>query len=299
MGLISRRGFVGSGVAAAIAARIGWAAAVKAPPIGLQLYSVGAELQRDVPGVLKQLKAIGYERVETAGYAGLTAKAFRAQLDTAGLICHSVHVPLGDKPSGPIFDEAGVIGAAYAVSSSLHAIKKSNGDYTADDYRAMAEYADGLGRDAQKAGLRYAYHNHNFEFRKLADGRMGYEVLLEHTDPALVSFELDCGWAVVAGADPVALFAKYPKRFRMLHIKDFLVQKTPITSLAKDVRPDGKELGAGNIGYGPILTAAARAGIFEYYIEQEPPFNHLPAMEAVKVDFDYLRGLEQQLGWVR
>jgi sugar phosphate isomerase/epimerase len=114
-----------------------------------------------------------------------------------------------------------------------------------------------------------------------------------------VSFELDCGWAVVAGADPVALFAKYPKRFRMLHIKDFLVQKTPITSLAKDVRPEGKELGAGNIGYGPILTAAARAGIFEYYIEQEPPFNHLPAMAAVKVDFDYLRGLEQQLGWVR
>lgn len=292
MGRISRRGFVQGG-AALMGARLAGALPMRvlpaSLPIGLQLYSVGAELQRDVPGTLRQVRAIGYRRVETAGFAGLTAKAFRVQLDRAQLVCPSTHLPVGNHAWGPLFEDAHTVGAHYVVSSALFPPK--SGRETLADYRAMADRLNDLARKAKAAGLQYAYHNHNFEFRKLDGGRIGYDILLEHTDPALVDFELDCGWMVAAGYSPITYFRNYPGRYRMLHIKDFLATKGPSTSLAKDERPQGTELGRGHIDYKPILLAAEKAGIYDYYVEQEPPFLDMPALQAVKVDYQYLRAL--------
>ena len=287
MKLLSRRKFVQSGVAA-IGARAVWALPARVP-IGLQLYSVGAELQKDVPGTLRQLRAIGYERVETAGLAGLTAKAFRAQLDAAGLVCPSSHLQMDGKEMGPLFDDAHVLGAKFVVSSALFPPK--TGNPTLDDYRAMADKLNDLGRQARQAGLQYAYHNHNFEFRKLDGDKIGYDVLLKQTNPKLVAFELDCGWMVAAGYSPEQYFREFPGRYRMLHIKDFVATKEPSTSLAKDERPQGTELGRGHIDYKPIIAAAGKAGIHDYFVEQEPPFLDMTALEAVKVDYEYLRAL--------
>jgi sugar phosphate isomerase/epimerase len=258
-------------------------------PIGLQLYSVSDDLQRDVPGTLRQLRAIGYKRVETAGFAGLTAKAFRAQLDQARLVCPSTHLPVGNHELGPLFEDAHTVGAKYVVSSALFSSK--SGSQTLDDYLGMADRLSDLGRKAKDAGLQYAYHNHNFEFRKLDGDRIGYDVLLKHTDPELVAFELDCGWMVAARYDPINYFHRHPGRYRMLHVKDFVATNGPSTSLAKDERPQGTELGRGHIDYKPILLAAAEAGIHDYYVEQEPPFIDMPALAAVKVDYQYLRAL--------
>ncbi|WP_158820678.1 sugar phosphate isomerase/epimerase [Granulicella sp. S156] len=257
-------------------------------PIGLQLYSVGDDLQKDVPGTLRQIRALGYERVETAGFAGLTAKAFRTQLDQARLVCPSTHLPVGNHELGPLFEDAHVVGARYVVSSALFS---KSGDQTLDDYRTMADRLNDLGRKAKAVGLQYAYHNHNFEFRKLDGDRIGYDVLLKHTDPELVAFELDCGWIVAAGFNPIEYFRHYPGRYRMLHVKDFVATTGPSTSLAKDERPQGVELGRGHIHYKPILLAAAEAGIHDYYVEQEPPFLDMPALAAIKVDYQYLRTL--------
>lgn len=256
-------------------------------PIGLQLYSVGDDLQRDVPGTLRQVRAIGYKRVETAGFAGLTARAFRAQLDQARLVCPSTHLPVGNHELEPLFEDAHTVGAEYVVSSALFSSKSQ----TLDDYLGMADRLNDLGRKAKDAGLQYAYHNHNFEFRKLDGDRIGYDVLLKRTDPELVAFELDCGWMVAAGYSPVEYFRQYPGRYRMLHVKDFVATKGPSTSLAKDERPQGTELGRGHIDYKPILLAAAEAGIHDYYVEQEPPFLDMSALAAVKVDYQYLRAL--------
>jgi len=284
---ISRRWFVQSG-AAVLCGRGAWALPARVP-IGLQLYSVGEDLQKDVPGTLRRLRAIGYERVETAGFAGLTAKAFRAQLDEIGLVCLSMHLPVGSQELDALFDDAHTVGARYVVSSALFPPK--SGSQTLDDYRAMADRLNELGRRSRQAGLQYAYHNHNFEFRKLDGDRIGYDVLLKQTNADLVAFELDCGWMVAAGHSPVEYFRQYPGRYRMLHVKDFVATKEPSTSLAKNERPQGTELGRGHIDYKPILDAAAKAGVRDYYVEQEPPFLEMPALEAVRVDYQYLRAL--------
>jgi len=260
-------------------------------PIGLQLYSVGAELQKDVTGTLKRLRAIGYARVESSGFAGLGAKEFRVRLDEAELTCPSAHMPLGDGELGKLFDDAHAVGAHYVVCSALLPKMPEGQDSTIADYAMMADRLNAIGRQAKRAGLQFAYHNHNFEFKKLQGGEVGYDVLLAKTDPETVAFELDCGWAVSAGVSPADYFARNPGRFRMLHVKDFAATPQPIFSLAKDQRPRGTELGRGHIDYKPILAAAAKAGIKDYYIEQEPPFVAMTAMEAVVVDYRYLRAI--------
>ena len=286
----SRRNFLMTAAAVTLAGRSAWAIP-SSIPIGLQLYSVAADLQKDIPGTLKALRQIGYTQVETAGLYGLTAQQFSTQLKAAGLTCHSAHLQFGPGDPSPLFAEAHALGAHYVVSSGQFPNKASQADPTLDDYAAMADRLNQLGKLAKQAGLQYAYHNHNFEFRKLTGDRIGFDVLLAKTDPALVAFELDCGWAVSAGATPAKYFAAHPGRFRMLHIKDFKPTPAPSTSLAQDKRPQGTELGRGHIDYRPILNAAIASGIKEFYIEQEPPFQEMPALAAVRVDYDALRSL--------
>lgn len=292
MTLISRRLFVQSGVAS-LGARHLWAKQSHVlpaqTPIGLQLYSVGAQLESNVPETLHQVHKIGYQRVETAGFAGLTAKAFRMQLDAAGLTCPSTHLQLGTGELPALFEDAHAVGARYVVTSG--GFPPGRNGQTLDEYRALAAHLNDLGRKAKDAGLQYAYHNHNFEFRKLDGQRIGYDELLQQTDPALVVFELDCGWMIAAGYNPVTYFHRYPGRYRMLHIKDFEPTQGPSTSLAPTERPQGTELGRGHIDYKPILIAAQKAGIHDVYVEQEPPFLEMSAIAAVTVDYQYLRAL--------
>ena len=291
MNALSRRRFLlqGSATAAAavLAPRLGAMAARQ--PIGIQLYTVGADLKKDVPGTLRQLRGIGYGEVETAGFGGLTAEQFRAELDKAGLACHSVHLQLQSAELQSLMDDAKVVGAHYVVCSAL--LPPGSAQATVDDYKKMAAHLNEIARTAKQSGLQYAYHNHNMEFQKLDGKTMGYDVLLAETDPALVDFEIDCGWMIAAGQKPEEYFSRYPKRIRMLHIKDFVRGSKVSTSLARDQRPQGTELGHGYIDYKPILAAAAKIHIDHYFVEQEPPFPDMPAIQAAKVDYDYLHTL--------
>jgi hypothetical protein len=99
----------------------------------------------------------------------------------------------------------------------------------------------------RRAGLQYVYHNHDFEFAEQAGG-IGYDLLLKVTDPGLVQFEIDCGWMVLGGRDPRDYFLRYPDRFPMIHVKDFL----PMS--AHSAEHQGAELGRGMIDYGPIFA---------------------------------------------
>ena len=161
----------------------------------------------------------------------------------------------------------------------------------ADDYKAMAEFCNQLGKMAKQAGLQFAYHNHNFEFRDLSNGKVGYDVLLENSDPDLVKLELDCGWMIAAGKSPVQYFHQYPNRYRMVHIKDFIKPVRPSTSLASQDVPQGTVLGTGYIDYLPILKAAKAAGVEHFYVEQEPPFIGVTAIDAATRDYAYVRAL--------
>jgi sugar phosphate isomerase/epimerase len=162
---------------------------------------------------------------------------------------------------------------------------------TLDDFKKIAARCNEMGEQAKKAGLQFGYHNHNFEFKPLTGGGIGYDVILRETDPSLVKFELDCGWMVAAGHDPVVYLTKYPKRYHLLHIKDFQPTASPSVGLDDSVRPKPAELGRGHIDYKPIFAAAKNTEVELYYVEQEPPFTTTPAMEAIKIDYDYLHAM--------
>jgi sugar phosphate isomerase/epimerase len=143
---------------------------------------------------------------------------------------------------------------------------------------------DSAFEQAQRAGLQYVYHNHDFEFVPQPGG-IGYDVLLEQTDPALVQFEIDCGWMVLGGRDPRSCFARYPGRFPLIHVKDFLPGAAH--------RPDhpGAELGHGMIDYRPIFAAAETAGLKHYFAEQEGPFTRVSQLDAARQAYAYLSKL--------
>ena len=273
-------------------------------PIGLQLYTVKDELAKDYDGTLAQVAAVGYKEVELAGFFGKKPAEIKASLDKAGLHCGSIHIPASDQLAEAM-DYAKVIGAKYVISSVLlpkrltEAGTKPDWDtmitklkaVTLDDYKSIAEQCNQMGAQAKQAGLQFGYHNHNIEFKPFPGG-IGYDELLRSTDPQLVKLELDCGWISAAGFNPATYLTKYPDRYRMLHIKDFKLTSKPSFGMWAPESPEPTELGRGNVNYEPIFSAAQKAGHIEwYYVEQEPPYKDMPAMEAIKVDYEYLHKL--------
>jgi len=308
MNRISRRSFLKQGAAATASAALLTAipeqvhATSLAKATGIQLYTVGKELAADLQGTLAKIAAIGYRTVESAGVAGKSAAEFRKALNDAGLRCPSSHIfPSPGQTPQDYFAIAKTLGSEYIVSSVMikpDANIKSVDDYirligalTQDDFKKMADDLNKLAMQAKSAGLQFAYHNHNLEFRKWPDGTTTSEILMGGTDPALVKIELDCGWADLGGHSPLALFKQYPGRFRMLHIKDFVAVPQPVVTLDPRTDPESTELGKGHIDYRPILAAAPKAGVEQVFVEQEPPFVKFTALEAAKVDYDYLQSI--------
>jgi sugar phosphate isomerase/epimerase len=298
---LSRRTFVQASMATCAAAM---APKAFADPLGIapgiQLYTVGDALQTNQFSILQALAAIGYRNVEAYPGVKSSAQEFRKQLDAAGLRCPSIHMPFTDEDMQPHFADAHTIGASYVVSSVLlpdhfdRSLAKSGigvmDTLTPDDYLRIAEKANNAGTLAKAAGLQFAYHNHYFEFRYLGKGVMGYDLLLKNTDPSLVKFEIDCGWMIVAGHDPIDYLRSHPGRIPMLHIKDFIAAPSAFTGGAG--RPSGNELGRGKIDYRPVFAAAAKAGVRFYFVEQEPPFPAgMTSIEAAKIDYQYLHTL--------
>lgn len=274
-------------------------------PIGLQLYTVADQLNQDFHGTLKKISAIGYKEVELAATHSRTAAQLRKAFKSAGLSCRSAHMFDPNQKPEQFMNFAEELGVKYVVTSFnappsvMAAAKGPNPNFAAvvqavermslDDYKKSAETANELGEQAQKRGLQYLYHNHNPEFKKFGD-KTGYDVLLESTDPELVKMELDCGWMTAAGYSPVSYLEKYPKRFKLLHIKAFK-PGAPTLQLSGPDAPVPAELGRGVPDYRPIFAAAAQAAVEQYYVEQEPPFKDMPALEAIKVDYEYLHTL--------
>jgi sugar phosphate isomerase/epimerase len=300
MQLVTRRSILKRGltITAAATASAGVPHSLWGKPLvtvpGIQLYTVDKELKADPEGTLKKIRMIGYQEVETAGFGGLSAKAFRFALENAGLKCSSSHFfDFGSAAPGPLFEAANTLGVRYTVTSAMGRFTdKPAGQATgAEDYKAMAEFCNELGRKSKQAGLQLAYHNHKTEFEDLGQGKCGYDIFLEQTDANLVKLELDCGWMVAGGHSPVEYFRRYPDRYRMVHIKDFVKPAKPSASLESKDAPQGTVLGTGYIDYRPILKAAQAAGVEHFYVEQEPPFIGTTAIEAATMDYQYLESI--------
>jgi len=298
---ISRRAFLKTASASAACAALwkGVPRLMAEPlglPLGLQLYSVRDILPKDYEGTLKQLSAIGYREVEAAGFFGRTPAQVKLAMDQAGLHCVSAHYPMVQLL--PKVDETiqfgKDLGLDYIVCASP-GLKDASGvkapsradreSMTLDDWRWNAEQFNRIGERVHAAGMKFAYHNHTPEFRS-ENGVMFYDELLRSTDPSKVAMELDCGWAIVAGQNPVNLLTRYPAHISMLHVKDFKITAAVTPANA----PPSTELGRGTIDYRPIFEAAKKAKIEHAFVEQEE-FD-MPAMEALKVDADYMRALK-------
>jgi sugar phosphate isomerase/epimerase len=256
-------------------------------PLGLQLYSVRDLLPKDYEGTLQQLADLGYKEVEAAGFYGHDAAQVNAAMKNAGLHCVSAHYSYDNLH--PKLDEViefgNKLGLGYIICSfpgrkNPAPVPKGHHEaFTLEDWRWNADQFNQIGEKVKAAGMIFGYHNHAMEFAP-QDGILPYDELLRLTDPAKVTMEMDCGWVVVGGANPVDYFHKYPKRFSMLHVKDF-------KTIPKDgSQPVAAELGQGAI-YKPIFAAANRAAIKHIFIEQEE-FD-MPPMQSLKIDAAYLQ----------
>jgi sugar phosphate isomerase/epimerase len=245
-------------------------------PIGLQLYTVRGRMERDAAATLREVAAVGYREVETAGLFDLSAAQFRSALDAAGLVSPAGHFPIDAVRQQPAatLALARTLGQQWLVVPWLDEAER-----TADGYQRLAEDLNSFGAVARDEGIRAAYHNHDFEFAPLGDGRTGFDVLLAGTDPDLVDIELDLFWAVKGGHDPVALFAAHPGRFALCHVKDM----TDIAGSQEMVA-----VGAGEIDFAGIFARAEQAGLRHYFVEHDNPPDPIA---SIRTSFEHLRQL--------
>lgn len=280
----SRREFLGTLGRAALGASAlgclrpsalaGLGGAAPRTPIGIQLYTVRTLMARDFEGTLSQLAGIGYREVEFAGYFGRTPAQVREVLRRNGLAAPSTHIelPVDDVAWKRTLDEASAIGHEWATVAWIDAPMRR----TPDDWARLAERFNHLGTLARRAGLRFGYHNHDFEFQHVGDETL-FDTLLAHTDPALVDLEMDIYWVVKAGADPLAIMRKHPGRFPLLHLKD--------ATAAPERRM--VDVGAGTIDF-PAILAADRDTLRHAFVEHDDPPDPLASARA---SYSYLSRL--------
>jgi sugar phosphate isomerase/epimerase len=252
-------------------------------PIGLELYTVRNELEKDFAGTIKKVAAIGYKEVELYAFLKKPAAEIRRALADNGLVCPVAHYDLTLEPRlAQEIDYAHQLGLKYMVVAWLTPEERRS----LDQYKRYAEFFNRAGAETKKAGIQFGYHNHNFEF-KTFDGKVAFDELLRLTDPQLVKIELDCFWMTWAGRNPVDYMKRDHGRYPILHIKD----RKPGFGTSTDV--DDKpgpftEVGHGIIDWKPIF-AAASAGVKHYFVEQD--FCDRSPFESARISYEYLKGL--------
>ncbi len=226
--------------------------------VGLQLYTVRDLMKADLPGTLAKVAAIGYKEVEFAGYFGHTPAEIHELLHRNGLTSPSTHLPFESLENGwqKQLDDAKTAGHHWVTIAYIAEEKRK----TLDDWKRHAEVFNRAAAQAKSAGLRFAYHNHNFEITPVG-GTRPLDLLLTSTDPKLVDFEMDLYWVVFGGGNPIDFFKRYPKRFPLVHVKD---SAGP---------PDNKmaDVGSGTINFRQIFAQSEKAGIKHYFVEHDQP----------------------------
>jgi sugar phosphate isomerase/epimerase len=239
-------------------------------PLGLQLYSLRNQFERDLPGTLDDVKRFGFRNVELAGTYGLTPEKFKAQLDTHGLKAVSGHFPyqrFRDDVEG-IARDAKILGIEYVGCAWIPHDDKA--PFDENTCRAAIEVFNKAGETLAKQGLKFFYHVHGYEFQPFKEGTL-VDVLLAETNPKFVNFQMDVFWAVHAGQDPVKLLEKHGKRWQSMHVKG-MKEGTPTGLLTGHSNESNSvALGTGMIDYPPVLRAARKAGVKWYFIEDESP----------------------------
>jgi sugar phosphate isomerase/epimerase len=247
--------------------------------IGVQVYTVRKEINKDLVGTLKKVADIGYTSIELAGYRdgkfyGKAPSEFKQIANDLGLKVLSSHNGIKPELFEKIVEDNVSVGVDYTVLPYLGNTQRK----TLDDYKKLADSFNTYGETCKKAGIKFAYHNHAFEF-DIMDDKIPFDVLLEGTDPDLVKFELDLYWVKKAGKDPLDYFNKYPGRFAMWHVKDMDPTSGKYT-----------EVGSGDINFKEIFENASKSGMQYLFVELDN--SERPALESIKISYDYLNRSE-------
>jgi sugar phosphate isomerase/epimerase len=255
--------------------------AAKLKSFGIQLWSVRDDLAKDPKGVLKQLASYGYKQIESFEGAkgifwGMSNTEFKAEMDKLGMKIISSHCDI-NKDFEKKAAEAAAIGMKYLICPYKGPQKEI------DAFKKFADEFNQKGEICKKNGIRFAYHNHDYSFATM-NGEMGQDVMMKNTDSSLVDFELDMYWVVAAGQDIETWLKKYPKRFRLCHVKD-RKKGAPLTDKDESV-----VVGTGSINYPKILKTAKKYGM-EYYIVEQEKWEGTTPMQAAQADAVYMKAL--------
>jgi sugar phosphate isomerase/epimerase len=297
---MNRRTFISTTVAASTAAALStktsWAAEMthKIDKVGLQLYTVRDAMKTDFEGTIAKVASTGYKEVEFAGFFDHSPKDVRAILDKNGLKSPSMHVPYADVESKwpETLEAAHVVGQSYIVCPWLDVSQRT----APDGWQKAAALFNKAGAEAKKAGIQFGYHNHSFEFEKYPaiGDKMAYDYLLAELDPKNVIMELDLCWITVAGKDPVEYFKKYPGRFQLVHVKDYVNDPNSTSSFSGATGPSVQfkghlaDVGQGAIDWKRILAHSDEAGIKYYFVENDDAKDQF---NDIKISYNYLHDL--------
>lgn len=279
-------------------------------PIGLQLYTLGDEPRKDLDATFARLAAIGYRDIELPNLYGLPATQIKSSADRAGLTLSCIHLagsgrfdPAGvnlESDVSKIADTLGGLGLNQAVMPLMllpdgfnpqageafqTALARGLAEGGEDIWKRTAALLNEKAAALKPFGISLGYHNHNVEFAPVGKTN-GWQILVRETDPKLVSFEVDVGWLSAAGVDPVAFLKRHRGRVRQLHVKDIMASTKTNFALAMDPT----EVGSGKLDWGRILPAAYKAGVRNFYVEQEAPFT-ISRMDAAAKSYKYLEKL--------
>ena len=224
--------------------------------VGVQLYTFRDAMIQDPKGTLSKVAELGFKQLESARsdkglYYGLTPTEMRDTCKALGLSIRSGHVQL-DTDWNQTMEQAAEAGQEYVICSSMPTEGQA-----IDNYLRVAEAFNKAGEDCKKLGLKFGYHNHSYEFES-DKGQVLYDVLLENTDPSLVHMELDLGWVVMGGKNPIDYFNQYPGRFPLWHLKDMSILEGGST-----------EFGKGDLNIAEMIENIDLAGVKYMFMEQE------------------------------
>ncbi|MCI8623044.1 MAG: sugar phosphate isomerase/epimerase [Provencibacterium sp.] len=268
-------------------------------PVGLQVYSIRDDAQKDFAAAMRAVKEMGYDFVELAGLYGMRPEEIRRILDGCGLYALSAHVPFVEL-AGDIAraaEDYAAIGCRYVAIPYLTEDLRPREPGFEQVLNAIPTFAQELG----KKGITLLYHNHDFEFVRMDDGSYALDYLYARFTPAQLQTELDTCWVKVAGEDPAAYIRKYAGRCPVVHLKDFFKEGKPADMYELiGIDAEKKKEAAGIFEFRPvghgmqdvpaILSAAAESGA-EYFIVEQDSSAVRPPMEAVRMSREYLKTL--------
>lgn len=252
---------------------------------GMVSYTYRNSFAKDVAATLDTLKTMGIKDMEFSNLFGKKAAEIRKMLDDRGMFCSSFGVSYPDltTKTREVGANAKALGAKFVrvawiphtAPFTLEIAKKSVEDFNAAGKILKDEF-----------GLTFCYHNHGYEFYPHENGTL-MDYIIEKTNPKYVSFEIDILWTFFPGADPAALISKYPKRFKLLHLKD--LRKGVVGNMSGGTAVENDvALGTGQLDIPSILKAAKKAGIKHYYIEDESPVYYKQVPQTIA----YLKSLK-------